>query len=247
MPHDPLRASSMSRRALGLQTAGLAATFALGGCGERAPAGGGAPRGNRWATGGTAAMAASYPDPPFEALDACPLLCAMTRGPCYAETLERRDVSEGLDGLPVRLVFRVVDPGCAPVVGAVVDLWHAAPGGRYSGDDAELLCTGGDEDALAARWFRGTQTTNAEGVAHFDTCFPGWYPGRTPHFHFEIRRDGREYVVSQLVFEQALVDEIFSAHPAYAHRGLPGTTRRTSSSPARSPSTSCRPVGSTTG
>ena len=127
-----------------------------------------------WATGGTAAMTAvaSYPDPFAAGLGAvCNLTCESTLGPCYATTLERRDISEGHDGLPVRLAFLVVDETCKPIPGATVDIWHAAPEGLYSGEDASDFCTSGDAVARAARWFRGVQTTDANGRADFDTCF----------------------------------------------------------------------------
>lgn len=217
MPYDP---SLLSRRALGLRAASVAATAAVGGCVLPAEV----TTESRWATGGTAVMARVYPDPFTKAPASCPLLCAMMAGPCYAETLERRDVSEGLDGLPVRLAFLVVDETCAPVDGAVVDIWHTSPQGLYSGRDADPMCTRADPEALAARWFRGTQTTDARGRTEFDTCFPGWYTGRTPHIHFAVRRGRDEYVVSQLIFEQALVDEVFATHPVYRPHGAPDTT-----------------------
>lgn len=174
-----------------------------------------------WATGGTAALAASYPDPFADDPGGCLTVHELTLGPCYAETLDRRDISEGVDGLPVRLLIRVVDAACAPVPGAVVDIWHCAPNGLYSAEDAPNLCTTGDAAARAGRWFRGLQTTGPDGVASFDSCFPGWYPGRAVHIHFQIRLNGASSATSQLFFEQALVAQVFDEHPVYAPRGQP--------------------------
>lgn len=179
---------------------------------------------NTWATGGTASMADSYPDPFTDKTSDCALFCALTLGPCYSETLERRDISEGVDGLPVRLAFRVIDTACNPVAGAVVDIWHTAPNGLYSGEDAAEMCTTGDAAAVASKWFRGMQTTDADGRVDFNTCFPGWYGGRTIHIHFQVRRSDAEYLTSQLFFDQALNDEVCGTHPAYAARGTPDTT-----------------------
>lgn len=53
-----------------------------------------------WATGGTASLAENYPDPFGDTPDSCMMICAMTLGPCYAETKERQDISEGYGGLP---------------------------------------------------------------------------------------------------------------------------------------------------
>lgn len=183
-----------------------------------------------WATGGTAAMSGGYPDPFTAGLGTtCALACAMTLGPCYAQTVDRQDVSEGHPGLPTRLAFKVVDEGCAPVAGATVDIWHTSPGGLYSGSDANDFCTAGDPTERAHRWFRGVRTTDADGRADFDTCFPGWYPGRTIHIHFTVRVAGQSYVTSQLFFPDALSDEIIATQPLYDARGPRDTTNRNDS------------------
>jgi len=177
-----------------------------------------------WATGGTASMNGDYPDPFASGLGTtCALTCAATLGPCYAATVVRKDISEGHDGLPVRLAFLVVDEKCTPIPNASIDIWHCAPEGLYSGDDASDFCTSGDATARAARWFRGVQTTDATGRADFDTCFPGWYSSRTIHIHFTIRINNAEYVTSQLVFDDALDDEIVSTQPLYNTRGARDT------------------------
>jgi len=180
--------------------------------------------GGAWATGGTKVMTGNYPDPFLSGLGtACSLICAAMLGPCYATTLVRKDISEGHDGLPVRLTFLVVDETCTPVPNASVDIWHCAPDGLYSGDDASDFCTNGDATARAARWFRGVQTTDATGRADFDTCFPGWYAGRTIHIHVTIRINDTEYVTTQLVFDDVLDDEIVSTQPLYDTRGARDT------------------------
>ncbi len=196
-----------------------------GGAGGAAGAAGAGDPG-AWATGGTASMtmAAAYPDPFASSLgSACALTCAATLGPCYAESVVRQDISEGEPGLPVRMVLRVVDEACEPVEGALVDVWHCGPTGLYSGDDASDMCTGGDEGARAARWFRGQQTTDAKGQVAFDTCFPGWYSSRTIHVHFTVRVGGAEFVTSQLVFDDALDDAIVATQPIYKDRGARDT------------------------
>ncbi|KFA90444.1 protocatechuate 3,4-dioxygenase [Archangium violaceum] len=180
-----------------------------------------------WATGGTAAMtaASSYPNPFASGIGTvCALTCEATLGPCYAETIDRKDISENHAGLPVRLAFLVVDESCNPIPGASVDIWHAAPEGLYSGEDASTFCTADDPSATSARWFRGVQTADANGRVDFDTCFPGWYSSRTIHIHFTVRVNGNEYVTSQLVFDDALNDDIIGTQPLYKDRGPRDTT-----------------------
>jgi protocatechuate 3,4-dioxygenase beta subunit len=182
-----------------------------------------------WATGGTAAMTARtcYPDPFTAAVSSCPLvMCATTAGPCTTSaTPERQDVSEGFRGLPVRLALKIVTADtCAPVVGAVVEIWHTQVTGVYSGvTPSPGFCSGGDADAPNHMYFRGTQTTNASGRVDFDTCFPGWYPGRAIHIHVRIIVGATEYLVSQLFFDQSLIQQIFSTHPDYLPEGQPNT------------------------
>lgn len=175
-----------------------------------------------WATGGTAGLAATYA---VDFDETCVQECELTLGPCYAETQERQDISEGEDGLPTRLAFRVVDTDCNPVEGVIVDVWHCAPNGLYSGSDAANMCTNGDSEARAGRWFRGMQTTDADGRVDFDTCMPGWYSSRAVHIHFQVRTSGGQAsLTSQFGFDPSLVEDIFDRHPAYSSFGQPDTT-----------------------
>lgn len=177
-----------------------------------------------WATGGTAAMAGGYPDPFTDTPEACALTCAVTLGPCYAETIEREDISEGNPGLPMRLCFRVVDSDCKPVAGAAVDIWHTNISGLYSGEDAAEMCTTGDAAAMASRWFRGVQNTDSEGKVYFNSCFPGWYSSRAVHIHLQVRVGGDAFVTTQVFFASALLADIFANQPEYAAFGQPNVS-----------------------
>jgi protocatechuate 3,4-dioxygenase beta subunit len=188
-----------------------------------------------WATGGTAAMTAkaSYPNPfASGAPTSCPLTCEMTEGPCYdSASVEIQDISYGYDGLPMRMVFQVVDDTCKPVEGAILDVWHVSAVGKYSGDDAVnediAFCTGNDATFTSHLYFRGKQTTDANGLATFDSCFPGWYSSRTVHVHMTVTVDGQSSVTTQLFFEDSLDDEIIDTQPLYDTRGKRDTTNET--------------------
>jgi protocatechuate 3,4-dioxygenase beta subunit len=188
-----------------------------------------------WATGGTASMTdqASYPNPFAGGVPTtCALMCEMTQGPCWdsaAETIQ--DISYGQDGLPVRYYFQLVDDECNPVSGATIDIWHVAPTGKYSGNDSAnedvSFCTGNDSAYTSTLWFRGKQTTDANGLAYFDGCFPGWYSGRTIHVHFIVTVNGQSTLTSQLVFPDTLDDAIVATQPIYKSRGSRDTTNAT--------------------
>ncbi len=199
-----------------------------GGAAQGGGGAGGGGSGDDWASGGTASMSGDYPDPFTDPLgSACALTCSTTLGPCYAQTLERQDISEGYPGLPVRLALLVVDTNCVPIANAEVDIWHTGITGLYSGSDAIDFCTSNDPDAESHRYFRGLQITDANGRVDFDTCFPGWYGGRAIHIHFTVRVGSSDYVTSQLFFPDALNDEICGTHPDYEARGEPDTSNLT--------------------
>jgi protocatechuate 3,4-dioxygenase beta subunit len=181
-----------------------------------------------WARGGTAAMTdlASYPDPFTEAPTSCLVLATATLGPCTTESdLDRQDVSEGWDGLPVRLMFKLVDSGCQPVAGATVKIWHTNLEGVYSGATPNPgMCSGNDAEAISADFFRGVQVSDAAGVVAFSTCFPGWYNGRAIHIHLQVKQGDASTIVSQVFFPEDVTQGIFASHVDYQGFGQPDTT-----------------------
>jgi protocatechuate 3,4-dioxygenase beta subunit len=194
----------------------------------RDDAGGDAMVTSRWASGGTVAMTAvaTYPAPfTANSPSPCALTLPTTLGPCFYDSPNRVDVSEGYPGLPMRLVLRVVDAMCRPIAGARVDIWHTGHTGLYSGGPIPF-CTGGDPDAIAHGYGRGSQTTDEDGLVAFHTCFPGAYDGRALHIHFQVFPTGATMasIVSQIFFPQPLIDEVFASHPDYVDHGVPDTT-----------------------
>jgi protocatechuate 3,4-dioxygenase beta subunit len=193
---------------------------------ERADSPADSPALGPWATGGTAAMTdkATYPDP-FTAATSCMIVAGTTDGPCTAATdLARVDVSEGWTGLPVRLAMRFVTAACAPIAGAVVKIWHTSLEGSYSGVTPNPGMCLKQQSYSTADFFRGVQTTNASGIVHFDTCFPGWYAGRAIHIHFQVASK-----ISQLFFPENLTTDIFANHSEYKTYGQPDTMFSTDS------------------
>ncbi len=151
-----------------------------------------------------------------------------TIGPYFVEEgLERSDITTDpatgtrSAGVPLRLDWTLVDEdaGCAPLVGAQVDVWHADAGGLYS-DEA-------GEGTAGVKNLRGHQITDANGRVAFTTIYPGWYRGRTVHIHVRIRiRDASGAVVydfvTQVFFDDALTDQVYAVAP-YAARGARDT------------------------
>jgi protocatechuate 3,4-dioxygenase beta subunit len=84
------------------------------------------------------------------------------------------------EGVPLTVTLTVVDAasGCGtPKKGAAVYLWHCDRDGNYS-----LYSEGATEE----NYLRGVQETDDQGQVTFTSIFPGCYPGRWPHIHFEV-------------------------------------------------------------
>lgn len=160
--------------------------------------------------------------------DVCVLTCAATLGPCYySATQIRRDITEGVVGLPTMLSFLVVDADtCQPVADASIDIWHTNASGVYSAP-INTMCNPGDAVARTKTFTRGVQLTDAAGWAHFNTVYPGWYSGRTPHIHATIRRGTTAIVTTQFFFDDTLSDYIYHSHPNYNSRPNRDTTNLT--------------------
>jgi hypothetical protein len=98
----------------------------------------------------------------------------------------------------------------------MVDVWHANATGVYSGVVAGA--------GLNTTFLRGVQISDLEGVANFDTLFPGHYQGRVNHIHVTTNRGGRlldngTYAggrvnhIGQLYFDQELINAVEGMSP----------------------------------
>jgi protocatechuate 3,4-dioxygenase beta subunit len=171
-------------------------------------------------TGGTPA-ATVFTAADFAAVGTCLVFPELTEGPFPSiELIERRDITEGMTGHPLRIGVQVVDESCSPIAGARVEIWHCDVDGDYSSYQDGAT----DDDAGAGTaFYRGYQTANADGIVEFLTCYPGWYRGRAIHIHSKVHIDDDTVLTTQYLFEDELNAEIMSQGP-YATYGPPETT-----------------------
>jgi protocatechuate 3,4-dioxygenase beta subunit len=139
----------------------------------------------------------------------------VTEGPFYLDLNDvRRDITEGRPGAPLDLKIAVIDATkCTPIEGAAVDIWHCDATGVYSG-----FGQGGQSTFL-----RGTQVTDASGVAEFATIFPGFYQGRAVHIHMKVHTGGSVVHTGQLFFDPTVTKTVFQTAPYSAHGSTPDT------------------------
>ncbi|HXF67382.1 MAG TPA: hypothetical protein VNK67_11895 [Burkholderiales bacterium] len=84
-------------------------------------------------------------------------------------------------------------PDCAPLAGALIEVWHADGRGAYSQVGAKQ----DDPDCL----LRASLRTDAQGRYRFVTVMPGEYPGRPRHIHYRVSAKGYATLVTQLYFD----------------------------------------------
>lgn len=153
---------------------------------------------------------------------ACVVRPELTEGPVFVEEdLNRSDIrldpSNGKmsEGIPLELTFHIstiADNACTPLSGVQVDIWHCDAYGIYS--DTNQL----GMNSVGQKFLRGYQMTDENGVVKFTTIYPGWYQGRAVHIHFKIRTtDGYDFT-SQLFFDDAFTDAVYTQSP-YNSRG----------------------------
>ena len=118
-------------------------------------------------------------------------------------------------GVPLTVNLTVLDSaaGYGAMPGAAVYVWHCDAQGRYS------MYSSGVEDE---NYLRGVQPTDASGTATFTTVFPGCYPGRWPHIHFEVYRSTAEATsagqivrTSQLALPAAACEAVYGDTATY--------------------------------
>jgi len=164
--------------------------------------------------------------------DVCILTSSQTEGPFFISSPIRANVIEDRKGKEMNLKMQIVRvPDCTPIDGAIVEIWHCDAEGIYSGypediahDPWKAMKVAGTGDGNVkpltdARFLRGAQQSDADGIVEFKTIFPGWYDGRAPHIHFKILVDKKEQLTSQFYFEPKLCDAIYLNIEPYVKYG----------------------------
>ncbi len=189
------------------------ATFGLGGVAVAVAAacggseGSGVPAAPNTAPAEGAAATGGASDTPV-----CVLTPEATEGPFYFDTeMLRRDITEDRVGAPLTMGVHVMRVGetCEPLPDALVDIWHTDAGGAYSGYGGQP----GGLDTSGETFLRGIQVTDGDGVASFETIYPGWYPGRTVHVHFKVHHAGTTFATSQFYFDDDTTDQVYLQTP----------------------------------
>lgn len=157
------------------------------------------------------------------AVKAGELTAQTTEGPYYLGLdLMRADITEGHTGIPLDIVFTVLDAQGRPCAGLLVDVWHCNAQGAYSGFDGDK--PGG---RTGTTFLRGTQVAGSDGAVAFRSVYPGWYQGRTTHIHFKVRNGALTNLTSQFFLPDTLSEFLYTQVSAYHREALRDTLNST--------------------
>lgn len=118
----------------------------------------------------------------------CTLNAEVTEGPYSLDgALVREDIREDKEGVEVRYTFTVVDTAadCAPLAGALLEIWHCDALGEYSG----FVGGNGHEEEDNGTFLRGGQVTDENGEVTLVSIWPGHYVSRAVHVHMRVHTD----------------------------------------------------------
>jgi protocatechuate 3,4-dioxygenase beta subunit len=225
---------SLTRRDFGRNVLAGIATTAVVGTGACGSSDGGEANGGTGGDGGSGGVDGSGGTTGVGGsggTNGCTVYPQQTEGPFYIDLdLLRRDITESKAGMPLNVVLQVQSADCAPLKDLAVDLWHCDANGVYSGFPGQL----GGVDTSGQKFLRGTQVTDADGIAEFESIYPGWYPGRTTHIHFKVHTSSTMEATSQLYFPEEVTNAIYATSP-YDARGPKDTSNTADAIAAANP------------
>ncbi|KAG4277133.1 hypothetical protein FPRO04_07431 [Fusarium proliferatum] len=171
------------------------------------------------------------PNTPAETLfagqNSCVLTPEVTLGPYYVSGESvRRDLKEDQEGVDLILDYQIIDvTTCEPVPELYLEIWHCNATGVYGGVNNQGNGNFADKANINKTFGRGIQPTDEDGVAQFETLFPGHYVGRTTHIHLLAHANATLYQnktlgndiysshIGQTYFDQDLIDEVEALTP----------------------------------
>lgn len=154
----------------------------------------------------------------------CELSRDTVEGPYFicTDTMNARNIAQGVKGTPMTLSLRVTDQACGRVPGAIVDVWQCDARGNYSGhavnpDSPNLARQRGRrrEPDVPTRFLRGVLAADSDGIVEFDAIYPGIYGGRAVHTHYKVHVGNTAYLTGQVLYPEEWNDRIFNG-PLYS-------------------------------
>jgi protocatechuate 3,4-dioxygenase beta subunit len=163
----------------------------------------------------TPALAATNKDLTTPPTGVCVLIPSETAGPFPLDLTDnafyfRQDVTEDRVGVAHRVRLKIIGlTNCLPMQNVRVNIWHCDKDGNYSGYGTQAGQT----------YLRGYQITDIDGMVEFITIFPGWYPGRVCHVHFQVHVNTAYSAVSQWTYDHLTKTALYNDNAAIYTEG----------------------------
>ncbi len=151
----------------------------------------------------------------------CVLIPTETAGPFPLDLTEnttflRQNIKENKTGVPLNVKLKIIgNANCLAMPNLRVNIWHCDKDGLYSG-----YSTSNNQGQAGLTYLRGYQFTDSNGEVEFQTIFPGWYTGRICHIHFQVYVSSNYAAVSQLSFDIATKNAIYSSNAGLYTKGV---------------------------
>ncbi len=143
-----------------------------------------------------------------------------------------KNISSGQSGQALTIALRLVDENCQPIPNGTVDVWACNAEGYYSGYSSDpnksppllrAMTFKHIKPDLEARFCRGALRTDIDGIAEFNTIYPGFYYGQPVHVHFKAHVGGKNLLTSQAHFPEDWNERIMATSPYNKSRPIKRT------------------------
>lgn len=167
--------------------------------------------------------------------NACEMMKDSFEGPyftCVSPT--GRSIADGQTGQALTVALRLVDGDCQPIPDGVVDIWACNATGHYSGyssspderpDMVRAIVLGHIKPDLSERFCRGALKTDQDGIAEFDTVYPGFYYGQPIHLHMKAHVEGKNLLTNQANFPEDVNQRVMQTAPYADPRPITRSTK----------------------
>lgn len=144
-----------------------------------------------------------------------------------------KTIAEDQDGQPLTVAMRLLNADCQPIPGGVVDIWGCNATGSYSGYGnspnkrppiVRAVLFGHIEPDLPTRYCRGALKTDSDGIAEFDTIYPGFYYGVPIHIHMKAHVEGKNLLTTQANFPEEVNQKVMQSSPYSIPRPIERST-----------------------
>jgi len=125
-------------------------------------------------------------------------------------------------GQALTVAMRLLNQDCQPIPGGVVDIWSCNATGHYSGHSTDpderppmvkAILFGHIKPDESTRFCRGALITDDDGIAEFETIYPGFYYGVPIHMHMKAHVDGKNLLTTQANFPEEVNQRIMQTSP----------------------------------